>query len=302
MIFFIKFTFILFSWVNIGFVVLVCVVFWFSVFCVSILVRGYCWYSSRLTCPHISNISKTNQPFLKIILAWSASVWLVLNFGDSVLSFSLPSLGRIALKIVMKYIFVLFSSPLVPWVCLDWAAALVVCESKVKRMLSGSSVLATTRRSPVYHDLFTSQFGKKTHVGLSAAEKGGANFFSIFFLLFFLCFSWFSMLEGVGQGTQSFCVSPLFLLLFKFIEVSITSGCSPRWSSPPPFLFWHFWEWWRLSGCGVSCFRGFLGSFVVAFVVAAFVSSGGFIAGDVTWELDFFFLVTRVDPFYGLSG
>ena len=63
-------TFFLCSRVNIVVVVLV---FLFSVFCVSFLVEG----SSRLVCPHISSVSSSaNQTFFKIIVAWSAVLGL----------------------------------------------------------------------------------------------------------------------------------------------------------------------------------------------------------------------------------
>ena len=112
MIFFINSKFILSSCINIVFVVLGLVVFWFLVFCVSVRVTnsgfsGFCVsiqvggsssYSSRHIWPHIPSISRSeNHPFCKIFPAWSPCVFCP-NFNHS---FSISSLCRIALKITV---------------------------------------------------------------------------------------------------------------------------------------------------------------------------------------------------------
>ena len=67
-----------------------------------------------LKCSLISNISKSkDQTFLHILLAWSVGLCLILNLADSTqlfyYSFFEPSSCRNALKITVKYIFVIFS-------------------------------------------------------------------------------------------------------------------------------------------------------------------------------------------------
>ena len=57
----------------------------FSVFNVAVTVLGFCWHDSFFICWCITNISRSeNQLFFIAVLAWSASLWLVvLNLAHS---------------------------------------------------------------------------------------------------------------------------------------------------------------------------------------------------------------------------
>ena len=127
MIFFIKSTFFLSSYVNVDVVVLGSMVFWFSVFCASIKVGGSCLYSKQLLCTYISSFSRSeNQPFIKIIPVWSTSFWLVvLNLANLYHSFTVISLYKIALRLTVKNIFAVFSNSFLSLVSLRWIITLV---------------------------------------------------------------------------------------------------------------------------------------------------------------------------------